>query len=64
MARVDALCATGRPVVTVALRTPLDLAADPGAVTHIATYSILRPSLDALASALFGAIPFRGRLPA
>jgi beta-N-acetylhexosaminidase len=64
VALVEALRSTGRPLVTVALRTPFDLAAYPAATTHVATYSILRPSLDALASALFGAIPFQGRLPA
>jgi beta-N-acetylhexosaminidase len=64
VALVEALLAAGPPVVTVALRTPFDLAAYPGAATHVATYSILRPSLDALASALFGRIPFPGRLPA
>ena len=60
---VEALLATGRPVVTVALRTPWDLAAYPRARTHVAAYGILEPTLTALAGALFGAIPFRGRLP-
>jgi beta-N-acetylhexosaminidase len=52
---VDALLATGKPVVTVALRTPWDLAAYPSARTHVATFSILPESMDALAAALFGA---------
>jgi beta-N-acetylhexosaminidase len=61
---VDALASTGRPLVTVALRTPWDLAAYPRAATHIATYSIHRESMEALASALFtGAEAFPGRLP-
>ena len=60
---VEALLATGRPVVTVALRTPWDLAAYPAAGTHVAAWGILPPTLEALAAALFGAIPFRGRLP-
>ena len=60
---VDAVLASDRPVVTVALRTPWDLAAYPGAGTHVATYSILRESMDALAAALFGAAEFPGRLP-
>ena len=63
---VDGLLATGRPVVTVALRTPWDLAAYPAARTHVCTYSILPESMAALASALFGAAadaPFPGRLP-
>jgi beta-N-acetylhexosaminidase len=64
VALVEALRSTGRPLVTVALRTPFDLAAYEAAQTHIATYSILRPSLDALGAALFAANPFLGRLPA
>jgi len=63
-ALVEALLATGRPVVTVALRTPFDLAAYPGAGTHLCTYSILGPSMDALADVLFGVEPARGTLPA
>ena len=51
---VDALLATGRPVVTVALRTPWDLAAYPRPATHVCTYSILPESMAALAAALFG----------
>ena len=45
---VGALLATGTPTVTVALRTPLDLAAYPSSATHVCTYGILgrraRPS--------------------
>lgn len=63
-ALVDALLATGKPVVTVALRTPFDLAAYPSAGTHLCTYSILPPSMDALADVLFGRVPARGKLPA
>jgi beta-N-acetylhexosaminidase len=61
---VDAVLATGVPAVTVALRTPFDLAAYPASRTHACTYGILPGSLAALASALFGRIAFRGRLPA
>ncbi|HYK95373.1 MAG TPA: glycoside hydrolase family 3 N-terminal domain-containing protein [Candidatus Dormibacteraeota bacterium] len=63
---VRALKSTGVPLVTVALRTPWDLAAYPEAGTHVCTYSILRESMDALAAALFGrsnAPAFPGRLP-
>jgi beta-N-acetylhexosaminidase len=60
---VDTLLATGLPVVTVALRTPWDLGAYPGARTHVATYSILRESMDALAAAIFGQAGFPGQLP-
>jgi beta-N-acetylhexosaminidase len=67
---VTALVATGRPVITVAMRTPWDVLAYPAATTNVATYSILPVALDALAAALFGhtsagagARPFPGRLP-
>ena len=62
-ALVEALLGAGPPVVTVALRVPSDLAAYPRAQVNVATYSILVPSLEALAAALFGAQPFTGRLP-
>jgi beta-N-acetylhexosaminidase len=63
VALVEALLAIGRPTVTVALRTPWDGDAYPTAGTHICTYSLLEPSLVALADALFGRAPFPGRLP-
>lgn len=50
-------------VIIVALRLPYDLAAFPQAQTYICTYSILQPSIKALAKALFGQILFRGKLP-
>ena len=59
-----ALLQLGKALVTVALRTPFDLSAYPSSATHICTYSSHRPSLDALTSALFGDIPFKGHLPA
>lgn len=64
---VEALVATGRPLVSVALRTPWDIAAYPMVTTHICTYSILPGALAALAAALFGRArrdpAFPGRLP-
>jgi beta-N-acetylhexosaminidase len=60
----SALLQLGKPLVTVALRTPFDLAAYPSSATHVCTYGSHRPSLDALTSALFGDIPFKGHLPA
>ena len=63
VALVDSLLALGRPTVTVALRTPWDADAYPAAGTHVCTYSVLEPSLVALADALFGLAPFPGRLP-
>ena len=61
---VEALLAERFPTVTVAMRTPFDLASYPGAGTHLCTYSILGPSMEALAAVLFGAAPVSGRLPA
>jgi beta-N-acetylhexosaminidase len=51
------------PPVVVSLRLPYDLTAFPEARTYICTYSILEPSVRALAKALFGKIEFKGRLP-
>ncbi len=59
----------GRPGVRqcrpspIALRTPWDLLAYPSARTHVCSYGILPPSMEALAAALLGEAPFVGRLP-
>jgi beta-N-acetylhexosaminidase len=58
-----AVLTAGTPTVTVALRTPWDLLAYPFARTHVCTYGILAPSMEALADALLGEAPFAGRLP-
>jgi beta-N-acetylhexosaminidase len=50
-------------LVTVALRLPHDITAYPAAPTNICTYSLQPPSIEALADALWGRIPFEGRLP-
>jgi beta-N-acetylhexosaminidase len=63
-ALVDVLLELGRPLVTVALRAPFDLAAYPAAPCHVAAYGILPPTLAALADALAGNAGFPGRLPA
>jgi len=60
---VNTLLQSQAPVVVVALRLPYDLQAFPNAPTYACTYSILPPALHALAAALFGKIPFAGRLP-
>ncbi len=60
---VEAILGTGTPTVTVALRTPWDLAAYPAAGTHLCTYSILPDPLAALADALVGRAAPLGRLP-
>ncbi len=51
------------PTVVVALRLPYDLVTFPQAPTFVCTYSILEPSMRALAAVLFGASRFEGRLP-
>jgi beta-N-acetylhexosaminidase len=61
---VRRVLAVGTPVVTVALRTPFDLAAYPEAPAHLCTYSIHPPSMEALADVVFGMAPTTGRLPA
>jgi beta-N-acetylhexosaminidase len=53
----------GIPSVIVALRLPYDLTVFPEAQTYVCTYSILDPSMGALAKALFGQIAFQGHLP-
>lgn len=60
---VAALAARSAPVIGVALRTPYDLAAYPAVGTYACSYGIQPPNLRAMADALLGRIPFRGRLP-
>jgi beta-N-acetylhexosaminidase len=62
-ALVQAVLNQDMPLIAVALRMPHDLLAYPTAPTYVCTYSILPPALEALAQALFGQIPFAGRLP-
>jgi len=51
------------PTIVVALRMPYDLQVFPDAPTYICTYSILEPSMRALAQALWGEFRCTGRLP-
>ncbi len=51
------------PTIAVALRTPFDLVSYPEVGTYLCTYSILPPSLEALADVLAGKQPAPGRLP-
>lgn len=60
---VRQLLAGDTPVVVVAMRTPYDLLSFPEADTFVCSYGIRRPTSDATAAALFGAVPFAGRLP-
>lgn len=52
-----------KPVVVIAMRLPYDLASFPQASTFVCTYSILEPSMRAVAKALFGYGEMKGRLP-
>jgi beta-N-acetylhexosaminidase len=62
-ALVNEMLRIGVPTVVVAMRLPYDLAAFPQAATYVCTYSVLEPSMRALARALFGKAAFEGRLP-
>jgi beta-N-acetylhexosaminidase len=45
------------------MRLPYDLMAFPSAPTYLCTYSVLEPSMQALAAVLFGQLQPQGRLP-
>ncbi len=60
---VNALLATGKPVVVVAVGTPYDVAYLPSAPTFVATLDYQPVSLDAAVAMLFGEIDPSGKLP-
>jgi beta-N-acetylhexosaminidase len=60
---VQAILDSGLPTIVTALRMPYDFQVFPGAPTYLCTYSILEPSMQALAQALWGEFPCTGRLP-
>jgi beta-N-acetylhexosaminidase len=60
---VNRLIRQGTRVIAVALRHPYDLAAYPAVASYLCTYSILQPSMEALADALLGRLKCRGKLP-
>lgn len=62
-ALVNSLLEAGSKVIAVALHLPYDLSSYPGAPTYICTYNLQSPSMEAPADALWGRIPFLGRLP-
>jgi len=62
-ALVEAVLRSGRPTIVAAMRLPYDLAAFPSARTCLCTYSVLAPSMKALAAVLFGAARAEGKLP-
>lgn len=53
----------GKPVIVIAMRLPYDLAVIPQASAYICTYSILEPSMKAVAQAIFGHSEMTGSLP-
>jgi beta-N-acetylhexosaminidase len=60
---VDALLATGKPVVVIAIREPYDLEAFPTAPAYLATYASVPASMESVARVLYGEIAPRGKLP-
>lgn len=54
---------TGKPAIVIAMRLPYDLAAFPQAPAYVCAYSILEPSMRAVAKAVFGHSEMTGRLP-
>jgi beta-N-acetylhexosaminidase len=60
---VKAILDLGIPTIVVALRMPYDLQSFPHAPTYLCTYSLLEPSMLALAQVIAGKIHPRGKLP-
>ncbi|MGH2555764.1 MAG: glycoside hydrolase family 3 protein [Actinomycetota bacterium] len=61
---VAGIMSTGVPTIVIALRTPHDLVAFLQVSTYICTYSVHPSSVEAAVAALWGELPFKGRLPA
>ncbi len=62
-AMVNALLKIDTPLIAIALRMPYDLQAYPTAPTYLCTYSLLAPSMEALAQVVWGEISPQGQLP-
>ena len=60
---VKDLLATGKPVITVAVRDPYDIAYYNDAQTHLTTYSYTGVAMESLAKVLYGEITPAGKLP-
>jgi beta-N-acetylhexosaminidase len=60
---VNALLATGKPIVVAAVGAPYDIASFPGAPTYVAAYDYQPVSVTALADVLRGRTTAPGRLP-
>ncbi|GAB46914.1 glycoside hydrolase family 3 protein [Mobilicoccus pelagius] len=63
MRLVEALRATGRPIVVAAVRNPYDIAHLPQVDAYLATYSWVPVALESLVRTLVGENDPRGRLP-
>ncbi len=60
---LEALIATAKPVILVALGNPYVLRNFPAVTAYLATFSTVPPSEISAVRALFGEIPIHGRLP-
>ena len=60
---VEALRATGIPVVVVAVRDPYDIAYLPGVKTYLATYSYSPVAIESAVRVIVGAVSPTGKLP-
>jgi beta-N-acetylhexosaminidase len=60
---LNALIATGKPVILVALGNPYLVRNFSGVKAYLTTYSTVPPAETAAVKALFGEIPIRGHLP-
>jgi beta-N-acetylhexosaminidase len=61
---VEALLASGTPVVVVAVRNPYDIRRFPAAPAYLCTYNFAGAvSLDACVRVLYGEVRPRGKLP-
>ena len=60
---VQALLATGKPVVVVAVRDPYDIAYLPGVKTYLATYSYSPVAIESAVRVIVGEVAPSGKLP-
>jgi beta-N-acetylhexosaminidase len=60
---IDSLIKSGRPVALMSLGSPYLLQNFPGVSAYVATFSTSNTSEIALAKAISGEIPIRGKLP-
>ena len=60
---VQALLATGKPIVVVAVRDPYDIAYLPGVKTYLATYSYSPVAIESAVRVIVGEVAPSGKLP-